>query len=168
MILPITIQRDTAKIRGVLCYILIIRLPRLLINLSLIRKHLKTKLIIETVGSAASAFKRLHDLKTEKQFDMFRGQRKPWPIVSHRSRLLGADQASATRRLSIFESWVANVAGMHELVNEPDKLLAVAQHYGIATRAAVADEVWRRCRLFHAAGGDGECTLPPQLRRRAV
>jgi hypothetical protein len=97
------------------------------------RKQQQVALTIERAEDATSALKRLRELQDKKKFDMFRGQRKPWPIVSTLARLSPAGLAIATRRLNRFASWAADIAGMGELLHEPDKLLAIAQHYGIAT-----------------------------------
>jgi FRG domain len=90
-------------------------------------------LTIEHADNATSALKRLRELRLSNRFDIFRGQRQPWPAVSKVARLSSAERPDAVQRINRFAFWAAEIAVVQELVDDPLRVLAVAQHYGIAT-----------------------------------
>src|SRR5215475_5837798 len=66
--------------------------------------------------------------------DWFRGQVRDWPALAPTfHRLDEPDLEAAQVRVARFERWTRSIPGLEELVADSDKLIAVAQHYGIPT-----------------------------------
>ncbi len=73
-----------------------------------------------------------------KRYDLFRGQRKDWPLRSSLARLSEEDALKATERIKLFFSWIDSYPELKHLSNRQDQDIvdqkfAVAQHYGFST-----------------------------------
>jgi hypothetical protein len=84
----------------------------------------------ESVDSAVAAAKRLHG---EEGFDLFRGQRRPWPVVSTFRRLALERRDEAFSRVNQFVNWAQQEPSLLRYGFSGDQAIAVAQHYGIPT-----------------------------------
>lgn len=73
--------------------------------------------------------------KKEGRYDWFRGQTQPWPPRSsaHRKAKTGEEFKELQRIFYSFEDWVKVTPGLEMLAKNDDAIMAVAQHYGIAT-----------------------------------
>jgi hypothetical protein len=76
-------------------------------------------------------------LLKDKRADWFRGQVSPWlpssTLTRWQNRAPGLDKKSAEPTLNRFFAWVQRRPELQVLVSDSDRLLAVAQHFGIAT-----------------------------------
>lgn len=66
------------------------------------------------------------------EFDLFRGQIRSFPIQPTIFRP-GTDREAATSRLNEFAGWIHTTPELQSLHQNPDAILAVAQHYGFKT-----------------------------------
>jgi hypothetical protein len=76
--------------------------------------------------------------REEGRYDLFRGQRKDWPLKSSLARQSEADRNKAEERIELFFSWVESCPELKEFSDREDQRTvdnkyAVAQHYGLAT-----------------------------------
>lgn len=63
----------------------------------------------------------------------FRGQVENWPVTPSVARI-PKEQAQASReRLARFLDFIDRTPGLKELRNDPDQIIAIAQHYGLPT-----------------------------------
>ena len=86
--------------------------------------------IFDSVKSAVAAARRMKD---EDGFDLFRGQRCAWPVVSSFRRLDSEKQAEATSHIHQFINWAKKEPALLEYGFSSDQAIALAQHYGIPT-----------------------------------
>ncbi len=70
--------------------------------------------------------------KKENKYDIFRGQKRRWDLVSSLSRIDDKKRELAYTRLNRFGTWVYN-NNINDLFEDKDKILSVAQHYGLPT-----------------------------------
>lgn len=66
------------------------------------------------------------------EYDLFRGQRKDYPLVPTALRE-SVDANEVGRRLNELAGWVSQTAELSSLHHNADAILAVAQHYGLPT-----------------------------------
>lgn len=79
-----------------------------------------------------SALKLAKQLKKAGKFDLFRGQTHTYPVrpsIARQPELIDTNQALLNR----FASWVHEQETLKSLHDDPDAIMAVAQHYGMAT-----------------------------------
>jgi hypothetical protein len=86
-----------------------------------------------TFASVQEAVAAAIRMKTEEGFDLFRGQRCDWPVVSSFRRLDSEQQADAVARVNQFIHWTNSEAALKQYEFSSDAAIAVAQHYGVAT-----------------------------------
>ena len=86
--------------------------------------------VFESVSGAVSA---ASHMRVEDGYDLFRGQRRPWPVVSTLRRLTGKPQSEAVARLNQFINWAKKEAALISYKFSSDQAIAIAQHYGIPT-----------------------------------
>ena len=79
-----------------------------------------------------SAIALAQSLRESGEYDLFRGQRKTYDIQPSINRP-NTDQQAASDRLNRFAGWVHQLPDLCSLHHNGNALLAVAQHYGIAT-----------------------------------
>jgi hypothetical protein len=85
------------------------------------------KNITEAVALAQS-------FKSEGRYRYFRGQRDArWGLAASFVRLNAADRHLALDRLKRFYSWIKSCEDLLPYITNDDQILAVAQHYGLAT-----------------------------------
>ncbi len=72
-------------------------------------------------------------MRTSGHATWFRGQTRNWPVLSSFVRKEPADRKVAIERFGLFQSWIRSVSALAEIARDEDALLAVAQHYGLAT-----------------------------------
>ena len=87
----------------------------------------------QTFASVKEAVAAAMRMKAEEGFDLFRGQRCDWPVVSSFRRLDSEQQADAVARVNQFINWAKTEAALEQYGFSSDKAIAVAQHYGFAT-----------------------------------
>ena len=87
----------------------------------------------QTFASVQEAVAAAMRMKAEEGFDLFRGQRCDWPVVSSFRRLDSEQQADAVARVNQFINWAQTEAALAQYGFSSDQAIAVAQHYGIAT-----------------------------------
>jgi len=85
------------------------------------------------VASLEEALSRAQQLQSLQPDTWFRGQRGNWPLASSFVRKNEAERELAIERLERFSAWAESVPALRGVVANDDALLAVAQHYGIAT-----------------------------------
>jgi hypothetical protein len=85
------------------------------------------------VKNELEAIELAHRLKKSGEYDIFRGQKVCWPLNSTLSRIDTKERELAYERLNNFASWIHSNPELDELITNKDKILTVAQHYGIAT-----------------------------------
>jgi FRG domain len=66
-------------------------------------------------------------------YDVFRGQRKDWPVRPSIFRLGTSARKVAIDRLSTFVGWCEAQPRLSVYRDDPTQLIAIAQHYGIPT-----------------------------------
>jgi len=74
--------------------------------------------------------------KSEGRYDWFRGQTQPWPPLSsvYRRRLKSREEFQiALEAYHRFDAWVQATPGLEKLAADENAIMAVAQHYGLAT-----------------------------------
>ncbi|HMS69339.1 MAG TPA: FRG domain-containing protein [Saprospiraceae bacterium] len=64
--------------------------------------------------------------------NLFRGQTSNWPLVSSMARP-DVDHEKELLRLNKFANWVNSVKELQSVSKDYDKIMAIAQHYGIGT-----------------------------------
>lgn len=79
-----------------------------------------------------TAIKLAEKLKAKGEYDFFRGQRHTFEIQPSIFRY-DVDRKEAVERLRQFDQWVHNTPELISLHNNPNAILAVAQHYGMKT-----------------------------------
>ena len=85
------------------------------------------------VSSLEEAIELANQFKKERYFDWFRGQAKNWPLstsFARKSKLKGKEELE---KLNRFVNWVSSNSEIEYLEKKTDKMIAIAQHYGIAT-----------------------------------
>lgn len=82
--------------------------------------------------SASSAVRLAEKLKASGEYDLFRGQRHTFDISPSIFRE-GVDRENESVRLGKFAQWVHRTPDLSSLHDDPDAILAVAQHYGMKT-----------------------------------
>jgi hypothetical protein len=91
-------------------------------------------LISETeVRNEIEALELAQRLRESGDYDIFRGQKICWPLNSTLSRLDTRERELAYDRLNNFAGWIHINRELDELIASKDKILTVAQHYGIAS-----------------------------------
>lgn len=79
-----------------------------------------------------SAIKLAEKLKTDGEYDFFRGQRHSFEILPSLSRS-GVDKKEAIDKLGKFSYWVHDTPELESLHYNQNAILSVAQHYGLKT-----------------------------------
>ena len=80
------------------------------------------------------ALKICRELSVSGQADLFRGQTTDWPrITPSIFRFSGDQRRSAEAELELFAEWANSVPQMHNYQGNGEAVVAIAQHYGIAT-----------------------------------
>jgi len=86
------------------------------------------------VDSIEEALIKCTELKNNGKADLFRGQTRDWPtILPSLLRLNNEEKIEAEKKLHSFLSWASNVTQMSQYQTSEESLIAIAQHYGIAT-----------------------------------
>ncbi|MDD2449863.1 MAG: FRG domain-containing protein [Sulfurimonas sp.] len=67
--------------------------------------------------------------KENDEYDWFRGQSGLWPLISTFNRLSVDEQKTMLKKISLLQHWANETLNLQ---NE-DKIIAIAQHYGIPT-----------------------------------
>ena len=120
--------------------------------------------VFDSVESAVAFARRMKD---EEGYDLFRGQRCTWPIVSSFRRLASNEQSEAKSRLNQFINWAKKEPALLQYGFSSDKAIAVAQHYGIPTTFLDFTTDIGVARYFateHCAGlDDDNGDRPPEL-----
>lgn len=80
-----------------------------------------------------AAWSRIMYLAQTREFDIFRGQKRHWPLLPSLVRQSGQDLTDAINALTAFREWAAETPAMAPYVPEQDADIAIAQHYGIPT-----------------------------------
>jgi hypothetical protein len=108
---------------------------------------------IFAASSAQEAFHHLEHLALSAGYNLFRGQRRHWPLVPALARLAETEREEATKRLERFIDWSRTTPATRAYVDLGDAAVAIAQHYGIATNLLdwTSDP---RVALFFAIDGD--------------
>ena len=90
-------------------------------------------MIIARMDSIEDAIEMAQQLKKNGDYNLFRGQRKNWPLRSSFARLNDDQRKEALEKLSRFEQWIKNIGGLESIAKNADMVIAVAQHYGLPT-----------------------------------
>lgn len=88
-----------------------------------------------TVSSLEEAVELATRFKNEGKYDWFRGQQQDWPLYPTAARK-GTDpeeQTDITDDLCFLLCWIRQTAGISEIANDIDAVLAIAQHHGLPT-----------------------------------
>jgi hypothetical protein len=93
---------------------------------------IKVSSAIYHASNVNDAIRLAEQLKQQGDFDLFRGQIRNFPILPSLFRP-GVDRNRAIERLNQFGGWVHSTVELASLHNNPDAILAVAQHYGLKT-----------------------------------
>ncbi len=93
------------------------------------------------------------------RYDWFRGQSQNWPVVPSLARRTGDERERAIKRLNRFLAWSQSTPGMRDFKGKLDQVVAVAQHYGIATLFVDFTTDPKIAGIF-AAEAPQEATLP--------
>jgi len=93
------------------------------------QKILKTEVYVKNEKEALLLAEKY---KKENKYDIFRGQKRCWDLVSSLSRIDDKKRELAYTRLNRFGTWVYN-NNINDLFEDKDKILSVAQHYGLPT-----------------------------------
>jgi hypothetical protein len=80
-----------------------------------------------------SALRHLEALASSAGYNVFRGQRRHWPLLPSLARLAEAERNEARKRLERFIDWSRTTPATRAYVEMADAAVAIAQHYGIAT-----------------------------------
>ncbi len=72
-------------------------------------------------------------IKASGAANWFRGQTRTWPVLSSFARKGASEQREANEHFSSFYAWIQAIPALEQLARDDDKILAVAQHYGLAT-----------------------------------
>jgi hypothetical protein len=83
--------------------------------------------------SIESALKKADEFRKSGEYDWFRGQLHAWPLRPSLFRETGESFDSKVERVNRFAYWAANTAGLENIRQSRDLLLAIAQHYGLPT-----------------------------------
>ena len=86
--------------------------------------------VFDSVKDAVAEAMRLKD---EDGYDLFRGQRCAWPVISSFRRLNLKEQSEAKSRVNQFINWAQQEPALLQYGFSSDQAIAVAQHYGIPT-----------------------------------
>ena len=85
------------------------------------------------LDSFDTALEHLVNLAETRKFDMFRGQRRHWPLYPSMVRLEANARADALRSLTDFIEWAHSTPAMAPYAQSTDAIIAIAQHYGLGT-----------------------------------
>lgn len=85
------------------------------------------------VDSIDDAFALANEWGKSGECDWFRGQAKPWALISSMSRLDKESRKTGLERLKHYGRWLEWSKGLDTLRTSADAALAVAQHYGLPT-----------------------------------
>jgi FRG domain-containing protein len=88
---------------------------------------------VHEAESAADAVRLALAAKQQGIYDWFRGQVQDWEVRSTLGRLSEEDRSAAVEKAKHFYGWVASTPGLEELSGHSDAIIAVGQHYGLAT-----------------------------------
>jgi hypothetical protein len=69
--------------------------------------------------------------KAEGKYDWFRGQTQSWKVVASFLRQSPTEQNATQEKVDRFFNWVNATKGLQYLADDEDKIVAVAQHYGL-------------------------------------
>lgn len=84
-------------------------------------------------GSLEEALDTAEQMKVAGTADLFRGQTRPWPLLSSFVRRSAADRAAAIERFERFLGWLDQEPVLASIAADDAKAIAVAQHYGLPT-----------------------------------
>lgn len=74
-------------------------------------------------------------LRSSGRCDLFRGQANAeWKVTSSFERLLPEERNYAVQQLRRFCEWSNSVVELLPAIDDPDKIIAIAQHYGLKTQ----------------------------------
>lgn len=93
----------------------------------------KVGTLILNARNPSEALELAEKLRSTGKFDLFRGQSQNWPVESTFNRKEGGDRATKLERFNAFYGWAKSTPGMQPYTQNDDSILAVAQHYGLAT-----------------------------------
>lgn len=83
--------------------------------------------------SVADAYRLVCEMKQSGRFDLFRGQLESWPLQASLTRLTGDRRRKAQERLLHISQWINVTSELCDLLATPERVRAIAQHYGIPT-----------------------------------
>ncbi len=89
--------------------------------------------MIYEVNNIYDAYRLIVRFKTIGKYHWFRGQSRNWALNSSLARLNKIDRQNSINKLLRFISWIKNEKGTKSFSKDIDKIIAVAQHYGIPT-----------------------------------
>lgn len=87
----------------------------------------------QRVSSLKTALALAEQLKASGKANLFRGQTRTWPMLSSFVRKDPRQQQAAIERFCLFHRWMQSIPALEKIAQDEDKVLAVGQHYGLAT-----------------------------------
>lgn len=128
---------------------------RLALRIATLRQRAARSMqVFPSVEEAVEEARRLH---RDEGFDLFRGQRCDWPVVSSYRRLDLQRQTRAKERVNAFIHWTKQEAALAPYGFSSDQAIAIAQHHGLATTFidfSTDVEVARYFATEHCRGAD--------------
>ncbi|MBO9706997.1 MAG: FRG domain-containing protein [Caulobacter sp.] len=86
------------------------------------------------VENGEAALKLCREILQRGEAQLFRGQTHDWPrLIPSLFRSAGEDRETAVMELEAFSEWAANAPQMATYWQNPEAIVAIAQHYAIAT-----------------------------------
>jgi hypothetical protein len=89
--------------------------------------------MIYTVKCVDDAVELAQKFKDSGKYDLFRGQRENWPLISSFARLSDEKREQELETLKRFFAWVHSTKELEYLQHNEDTMWAVAQHHGLKT-----------------------------------
>ncbi|KAA3610675.1 MAG: FRG domain-containing protein [Calditrichaeota bacterium] len=84
-------------------------------------------------ANIGTALKLAEELKVTGKANWFRGQTRNWPLLSSYVRKTPSEQKMAIERINSLYDWMHDIQALAKLRSDKNAVLAVAQHYGMAT-----------------------------------
>ncbi len=88
---------------------------------------------VRNVQNVSEAIELAEQFHANGLVDLYRGQSGDWPISTTIQRINSGEQQCEAERTDAFVSWIMTTPELSSLHWDEDAILAVAQHYGIAT-----------------------------------
>lgn len=85
------------------------------------------------VNSPNEALELAQQFQRNKKYDLFRGQNENWPVISSMVRLSTAQAEINMGRINRLREFLLQYEHTQKYAENLDDILAIAQHYGIAT-----------------------------------